>query len=1109
MLKKNLLKAIISMFIVSCVLLLTNTLSWGEGTVFTLPTVSDKYAPQIIGLKIKGETVPLKAPSKVYWIGIDAIKSNFIRLDAIDNIPNAAVNWGVCNVWVSLVKTNYSNGTITGHDKWSEYYGWTKDYNSTFPTLPYGYPKANGQEAFFIMGGQFKKNVLIGEKYDVLNYNLFKAELIEGEKYSLNILIDDDANGSYGNYFKDATYNLWHEVGPYSLKFDLTPPSCEVDTSNWFPTGFSFPPTYYISRDVLKKGITVKNIKDGSGSGIDSGIDKVLIQIYDHNSNYWNGTHWQKSTTPISLKIPATYGKTTPTSRTYYILNPEKFTPQTNGNVNTYFFNVAAYDVAGNISKTHYGNFRVDDFLPKQASPYVKPGTKVTNSMTSTINTGLKNNTWYNEIVLPEYIFVDGDDTLVKGISGSGINRYEFRYTYVPSLYGSTATSTTYPLLTINYQDTKTNTNSGVAHYDKTNNHYNLKFADLFNKNPFTVVTDPVVSNLFANIKTKNFKKGSLDGIHVLQTRTFDNVGNKTPGDEFWVVNIDETSPEAFYLNEPYKNPIILFSTLWLGGATFDWTTAKDKTSGIDYYDLIIEATGTTPPLSLSTKSKPVYAGGVPPPPPTYQTKKSLPPGTYKWSVTAYDMAGNSVKAELPNSASWQYDNFTVGLEKPTPILPADGAEHVTSIMPAFSWKQTWLPPSLSLPREYTITVADKKTGTVAHSEKVSANAHFLGKQSTVVKGIKYDFEGKMTQNTKGGVDGEIKWNLTANKVFAPGEYEWWVETTDNLGNTYPATVTQKEKRTIKLLTKATAGAANPLPPSPGGKFALTFLLSSPKHNEELKSKSVTFKWGTYNSLTSYDLYIDGVKTDTLTNGATTKTLDEGTHSWYVVAKDQYNNTYQSATTNTFVVNPGGPEIEITSDGNKIKNDSTLAKEKDLKIDIKDGNTVDGTSIKVTIDGQDVTTQSTGSKASAKAVALSTKTTSLKEGTHTIKVEAKDTLGSTSTVSYSVKSYSGNLRILSTPMNYPNPFKPSTAATTLRYELSDNGNIEIQIFDIAGRQVTKQTYASGATGGTAGENEVTWDGKYHGGVVLGNGVYLYIITSSGRVLEKGEMAIYE
>jgi len=72
--------------------------------------------------------------------------------------------------------------------------------------------------------------------------------------------------------------------------------------------------------------------------------------------------------------------------------------------------------------------------------------------------------------------------------------------------------------------------------------------------------------------------------------------------------------------------------------------------------------------------------------------------------------------------------------------------------------------------------------------------------------------------------------------------------------------------------------------------------------------------------------------------------------------------------------------------------------------------------------------------------------------------------------------------------NYPNPFNP---VTTLRYDLPEDGNVNITIFDLMGRQV--RTLISGQQ--TAGYKSAQWNATNDAGSPVSAGLYLYTIQA--------------
>jgi hypothetical protein len=83
--------------------------------------------------------------------------------------------------------------------------------------------------------------------------------------------------------------------------------------------------------------------------------------------------------------------------------------------------------------------------------------------------------------------------------------------------------------------------------------------------------------------------------------------------------------------------------------------------------------------------------------------------------------------------------------------------------------------------------------------------------------------------------------------------------------------------------------------------------------------------------------------------------------------------------------------------------------------------------------------------------------------------------------------------------NYPNPFNP---VTTLRYDLPENGHINITIYDMLGRQVKtliNQTQ-------DAGYKLVIWDATNDYGKPVSAGIYLYQIQA-GEYLQTKKMVL--
>ena len=102
----------------------------------------------------------------------------------------------------------------------------------------------------------------------------------------------------------------------------------------------------------------------------------------------------------------------------------------------------------------------------------------------------------------------------------------------------------------------------------------------------------------------------------------------------------------------------------------------------------------------------------------------------------------------------------------------------------------------------------------------------------------------------------------------------------------------------------------------------------------------------------------------------------------------------------------------------------------------------------------------------------------------------------------------GSVQVVGVPLNYPNPFKPlSGGSTMIQYNLTDDANVTLILFDITGQEVKRIVFTAGGSGGKAGINMVEWDGKSMFGEVVGNGMYIYKITSGGRTIGTGKLVV--
>ncbi len=91
-------------------------------------------------------------------------------------------------------------------------------------------------------------------------------------------------------------------------------------------------------------------------------------------------------------------------------------------------------------------------------------------------------------------------------------------------------------------------------------------------------------------------------------------------------------------------------------------------------------------------------------------------------------------------------------------------------------------------------------------------------------------------------------------------------------------------------------------------------------------------------------------------------------------------------------------------------------------------------------------------------------------------------------------------RSLRLGQNRPNPFNPRT---TIAFSLDHAGDVRLDVLDLVGRRVRRLTESRYS----AGEWHVTWDGRDDRGLEVPSGVYVYRLTSDGRVLARKMMLL--
>jgi hypothetical protein len=80
--------------------------------------------------------------------------------------------------------------------------------------------------------------------------------------------------------------------------------------------------------------------------------------------------------------------------------------------------------------------------------------------------------------------------------------------------------------------------------------------------------------------------------------------------------------------------------------------------------------------------------------------------------------------------------------------------------------------------------------------------------------------------------------------------------------------------------------------------------------------------------------------------------------------------------------------------------------------------------------------------------------------------------------------------------------------TTIAYNLTEDADINIYIFNIGGSLVYHQVYPAGTSGGHSGYNAVFYDGKVQlTKEPLALGIYTYKITAGIKMLAQGRVVV--
>jgi parallel beta-helix repeat protein len=99
---------------------------------------------------------------------------------------------------------------------------------------------------------------------------------------------------------------------------------------------------------------------------------------------------------------------------------------------------------------------------------------------------------------------------------------------------------------------------------------------------------------------------------------------------------------------------------------------------------------------------------------------------------------------------------------------------------------------------------------------------------------------------------------------------------------------------------------------------------------------------------------------------------------------------------------------------------------------------------------------------------------------------------------------------IKTVLNNPNPFNPDKESTKIQYDLNEDKDVTVFIYDTTMTLIWQNDYSAGSEGGRSNKvNEITWDGKTYFGDICANDVYIVLVVERGtkKLLAKGKIAI--
>jgi hypothetical protein len=210
------------------------------------------------------------------------------------------------------------------------------------------------------------------------------------------------------------------------------------------------------------------------------------------------------------------------------------------------------------------------------------------------------------------------------------------------------------------------------------------------------------------------------------------------------------------------------------------------------------------------------------------------------------------------------------------------------------------------------------------------------------------------------------------------------------------------------------------------------------------------------------------------------------------------------------LVDHEGPEIKIGFGEKEFMSGDYTTPDPLLNVVIKDslsGVNIAGDighQISMTLDGQssavkDMTTFFEYNPGSYTTGAVKYQLIDLEEGLHTLQIKAWDNSNNSSVSETTFLVVADSVLTVRNLLNYPNPMAQHTQFT---FELSNDAQVALSVYSIAGRLIRKFNHMSAQVGFNVFSE--TWDGTDEDGDLVANGVYLYKLQA---VRNEGETTV--